>query len=152
MALVIRRFVEGDGAAAASWRYPPPYDVYDEDSAIVDDPALATGEDERYAVVDDGELVGFCTFGIDARVPGGTYPDGPLDVGVGMRPELTGRGNGRRFLSAVLEFAERELGASAFRATVAEFNARAIRLCEGVGFRRVARFDGAARGYWILER
>ncbi len=40
-------------------------------------------------------MVGFCSFGVDGRVPGGDYPDGPLDVGMGMRPDLTAAAWGR---------------------------------------------------------
>jgi len=53
-AMVIRPFAEGDGAMAASWTYPAPYDVYNDDIAVVDDPAFAATGDERYAVIEDG--------------------------------------------------------------------------------------------------
>jgi len=69
-----------------------------------------------------------------------------------LRPDLTGRGLGARYLAAALELARRELGAARVRVTVAEFNARALRLCEKAGFRRVSRFDGRDRPFWILER
>jgi hypothetical protein len=62
--LVIRPFGEGDDAEeVAGWRYPPPYDVYDE-------PAEAGGpaaDPDRHAFVLRGQLVGFCSFGADAR-------------------------------------------------------------------------------------
>src|SRR5206468_9220263 len=65
----------------------------------------------RYQAVrdEDGELVGFCTFGEDARVAGYIYPDDALDIGVGMRPDLVGRGLGLAFTREVLDFARREL-------------------------------------------
>jgi RimJ/RimL family protein N-acetyltransferase len=132
-----------------AWRYPPPYDVYD-DVVETDAPDMAPAD--HYAIVEAGELIGFCSFGPDARVPGGTYPDGPLDVGLGMRPDLIGRGLGARHIAAAIEFARRELGASSLRATVAEFNKRALRLCERAGFLRRSRFDGPNRAFWILTR
>jgi [ribosomal protein S18]-alanine N-acetyltransferase len=144
--LVVRTLKPRDAEAVSSWRYPPPYDFYNDDGGP--DADLAG----RYAIIEDGEVVGFCSFGIDGRVPGGDYPDGPLDVGMGMRPDLTGRGLGARYLSAVLAFGRRELGAMQFRATIAEVNARALRLCEHAGFRRVGRFDGPDRPFWILVR
>ena len=128
----------------SGWRYPAPYDIYDEDEV--------TCGDGRLAIVEDGELVGFCSFGADGRVPGGRYPEGPLDVGMGMRPELTGRGLGARYLAAVLAFARCLLGATRFRVTAADFNARALRLCEQAGFRRIERFEGKDRAFWILVR
>jgi hypothetical protein len=80
--LVIRPFGPDDGALVAAWRYPPPYDIYDADSAIVDDPAAATSSEGHYAVLEAGEVIGFFAFGVEARVPGGDYLDGPLDVGL----------------------------------------------------------------------
>ena len=68
-----------------------------------------------------------------------------------MRPDLTGRGDGARYLTAILAFARRALGATELRATVAEVNERAMRACERAGFRRVARFLVTDGAYWILE-
>ncbi|MEZ4584513.1 MAG: hypothetical protein R3A10_23265 [Caldilineaceae bacterium] len=42
----------------------------------------------------DGDLIGFCCFGADARALRLDYADGALDVGIGMRPDLTVRGVG----------------------------------------------------------
>jgi len=145
----VRALTAGEADVIAGWRYPPPYDVYDDRG---DDGAGPDALEVRYAIIEDGELVGFCSFGADGRVPGGRYPDGPLDVGIGMRPDLTGRGLGARYLAAVVGFARRELGATGLRVTVAELNARALRLFEVAGFRRVERFEGRDRPFWILER
>jgi HTH-type transcriptional repressor of NAD biosynthesis genes len=148
--LVIRRFGPGDLAVTRGWRYPPPYDFYNDSG---DEPGdAATVPDDHFALVEGGELIGFFSVGEDARVPGGTYPDGPVDIGMGMRPDLTGRGQGGRYLTAAVEFARRELGAGELRATVADVNERALRLCDRAGFRRVLRFDGSERAFWILIR
>jgi [ribosomal protein S18]-alanine N-acetyltransferase len=149
MPVIVRPLVPGEGAAIGTWRYPAPYDIYNDDHGTTDDPAAAT---EALAIVEDDELVGFCSFGADARVPGGTYRDGPVDLGIGMRPDLTGRGRGQHYLAAVIDHAQRALGAPTLRATVAEVNARALRLCERAGFVRIARFENTDRAYWILER
>ena len=74
-----------------TWTYDPPYDRYD---MSVDNLQGLLNRDYRYHVVFNGDqtLLGFCCFGEDARVPGGTYsiiePD-ILDVGVGIHPEFT---------------------------------------------------------------
>jgi [ribosomal protein S18]-alanine N-acetyltransferase len=146
----IRPLTDGEAEEIRGWRYPPPYDVYDEGEPTAASTEMDDGSSIR-ALVRDGELVGFCSFGADARVPGGTYTDGPIDVGMGLRPDLTGAGLGTLCLAAALELAG-DLGATAVRATVAEFNQRALRLCERAGFRRVARFDGAERPFVILIR
>src|SRR5688500_3360193 len=149
--LMIRSFVPEDGPQLCEWRYEPPYDVYNSDHVMTDDPSLATSSSEdHFAIVEAGALIGSCSFRNDARVPGGTYRDGPLDIGIGMRPDLTGRGNGARYLGAVIAFARDRLGARELRATVAEFNARAIRAFERTGFRKVTRFENSDRAYWVL--
>jgi ribosomal-protein-alanine N-acetyltransferase len=74
-----------------SWRYPPPFDFYDGDV----DPVL---NPERYFGVWDehGELVGFYYF--EPKPP-------DLDYGLGLRPDLTGRGLGLEFFLAGLALA-----------------------------------------------
>ena len=55
-----------------------------------------------------GDLVGYCCYGLDAQVPGGEYlinMPAVLDIGVGMKPNLTGAGRGHDFVSAILEYA-----------------------------------------------
>jgi RimJ/RimL family protein N-acetyltransferase len=137
----------------ATWRYEPPYDFYDLGDDISD---LLRPDYHYYAVTDsDGELVGYCCFGADARVPGGDYPaDGALDVGIGLRPDLTGRGLGPGFLRAILGFGGRTFAPSAFRTTVAAFNERSLHLCMGAGFRPVQRFarPGDQAEFVILDR
>jgi ribosomal-protein-alanine N-acetyltransferase len=55
-------------------------------------------------------------------------------VGLGLRPDLTGKGLGHGFLVARLEFARRSFPPEVFRLAVATFNERAIKVYEGVGF------------------
>jgi ribosomal-protein-alanine N-acetyltransferase len=62
-----------------------------------------------------------------------------------MRPDLTGRGLGREFLTAGLDFARRRFAPTTFRLAVAAFNQRAIRLYEKVGFQAVATFVSPTR-------
>jgi GNAT superfamily N-acetyltransferase len=126
-----------------SWRYPAPYDYYDVTDGDLDyylDPANGF-----FAVLSDGELIGFRSFGPDGQVPGGTYDDSALDTGGGLRPELTGRGLGRTVVVAGLEFG---------RVTVASFNTRALRVVTSLGFRPVQSFPAAmdGRSFEILVR
>jgi RimJ/RimL family protein N-acetyltransferase len=138
-----------DAAAIARWRYEPPYDRYDLPEADLEGwLAAALDRANGYQAARSGDdLVGFCCFGPDARVPGGEYGgEGVLDVGLGLRPDLTGRGLGRGFVGAVLALAERERAPTTFRLTVAAFNRRAIRVYEALGFRTIGRFSRAAAG------
>ena len=105
-----------------SWRYPPPYDFYDGDA----DPVL---NPERYygAYAEDGALVGF--FYYEQR-------DDVVEIGLGLRPDLTGKGLGLGFLQAGLDFARDRFHARLIVLNVAAFNERAIAVYERAGFRR----------------
>lgn len=119
------------------------YDGDDDTSALLD---AANG---YHALLDDkGEPAGFCCFGPDARVPGGDYPDDALDVGLGLRPDLVGHGLGRQAASAAFDLAG---GSTPLRVTVAKFNCRAIRLCEGLGFERTSSFTDPRSGRRFIQ-
>lgn len=109
---------------------------------------------------DDGELAGYFCFGEDARVPAGRQlgvyeREQALDVGLGMRPDLAGRGLGLEFVLAGLRFARESYSPPAFRLTVAASNRRAVRVYERVGFETVESFgartpEGGRE--WLLMR
>ena len=129
-----------EARAVVSWRYEAPYDFYD----MANDPEgleELLGPPERregyYALLSDGELVGFLSFGPGGQLPSFDYADdGYLDIGLGLRPDLTGRGLGLEFLLAGLEFGRRHFVPVGFRLAVATFNERAIQVYERAGFRR----------------
>jgi RimJ/RimL family protein N-acetyltransferase len=137
----------------ATWRYEGGYSLYDGDPAgfetlLRPDYRVHVGRDEH------GELIGFCSFGEDARVAGCAYLDDALDVGLGMRPDLVGQSLGIGFTRAVLDFAQREYSPSAFRVTIAGFNRRAQRLCLALGFHETARFpqEGSGDEFVVFRR
>jgi RimJ/RimL family protein N-acetyltransferase len=81
----------------------------------------------------------------------GLYDEGALDVGLGMRPDLTGHGLGLGFMQAGLRFARQTFSPPAFRLTVAAFNGRAVKVYEAAGFEVIRSFGD--RGYeWLLMR
>ena len=131
-----RPLAQADAEAIARWRYPEPYSFYDtaadeDDLAELLDP---TWRGEAYAAVDDagGELVGFFSF--KRKEPG------TLELGLGLRPDHTGRGLGLEFVRAGLDEARSRLGPERFTLAVAAFNARAIAVYERAGFREVRRY------------
>src|SRR5688572_13654455 len=132
--------------AIIGWRYPPPYAVYNvlAEGEVLENLVnfLADPLNRYYSILDEREeLVGFCCFGLDAQVPGGDYRVEALDIGLGVRPDLTGQGHGMDFVLCVLEAASRLFAPSKVRVTIAAFNTRAQRVWEKVGFQRTHRFN-----------
>ena len=139
--LLIRPVTGADIRDFALWRHEAPYDVYDithpVDEAVEYFLQPSTG---CHVIEADGELAGFITFGADARVPGGDYSDPALDIGLGIKPELTGRGLGGAFVEAVIAFARASFGVTPLRVTIAMGNKRAVRVWSGRGFNEIQRF------------
>ena len=134
---------EVDARAIQGWRYEGPYAIYNMDGD--GDEGIAEMLDRRspyYAVRDErGELVGHFAYGTTAEVEGEGEPrlygaDRLLAIGLGLRPDLTGRGLGLEFVGACLAFARETFAPSAFHLYVLTFNERAIRVYEHAGFRR----------------
>ena len=129
----IEEWSEAHALEVETWRYEPPWDFYDlasdpEDLAANRDPAR---NGHRRAVLgEDGRLDAFWYFDRHGDV---------TEVGIGLRPDLTGRGLGEAFLRAQLAYAARHWQPTTFRLFVAAWNARAIRLYERLGFRETAR-------------
>lgn len=136
----------------ATWRYAAPYGTYDMVGA---DPAeLLLPEVGFHAVMADDRLIGFRSFGPDGQVPGWDYDDSALDTGGGLRPELTGKGLGRAVISMGLAYGRDRFAPTAFRVTVASFNARALRTVESLGFKRIGAFEASRDGreFIVLAR
>jgi ribosomal-protein-alanine N-acetyltransferase len=118
----------------ATWHYEAPYDFYDlasdpQDAAEMRDPAHAA---HYRAVLSEGDerLDAFWYFDWHGNV---------VDVGIGLRPELTGRGLGESLLRAQLDYATSRWSPATFRLFVAAWNGRAIRLYDRLGFLEVGR-------------
>lgn len=110
----------------ATWRYPPPYDFYNDDGVLPKNP------ERFYSVyIVDGTLAGF--YYLEERGDAIFY-------GLGLRPDLTGRGLGARFVNAGIEFAQARFGPRRIVLNVAEFNERAIRVYERAGFSRTRSY------------
>jgi GNAT superfamily N-acetyltransferase len=142
--LLIRSVTAADIRDFALWRHEAPYDVYDVthpvDEAVEYFLRPSTG---CHVIEADGELAGFITFGADARVPGGDYSDAALDIGLGIKPELTGRGHGAAYVEAVVAFARATFELGPRRVTIAAGNERASRVWSGQGFAEIQRFTSA---------
>jgi RimJ/RimL family protein N-acetyltransferase len=120
------------------WTYEPPYDFYDGDGDMPLNP-------ERYLAVRaaDGSLAGFYYFE--------EKPDGVLEYGLGLRPDLTGRGLGLDFFRMGLELARDRYEPRVVVLNVAAFNERAIRVYERAGFRESGRHVRAFERFGEVE-
>jgi len=83
----IRPLVSSDVDVMCTWRYDPPYERYDVDADPSDVDLMLSGE--GWYAADDaetGELVGFFEF---------LATGDEIEVGLGLRPDLTGRDSAR---------------------------------------------------------
>jgi ribosomal-protein-alanine N-acetyltransferase len=137
----VRPFTREDADAIATWKYDGPYAFYDSDAddddlAMILDPQ--NWEDMYYAAEDDrGQLVGFFQFERDGDT---------VEIGLGLRPDLTGRGLGLSFIQVGLAFAQSRYAPKTFRLAVAAFNLRAITVYERAGFRRTRTYQHETNG------
>ena len=137
MRVSIRPLVPADVDAMRTWRYDPPYERYDVDADPSDVDLMLAGE--GWFAADDAEtseLVGFFEF---------IATGDEIEVGLGLRPDLTGRGLGAEYLAQGLDFAREHWAPATFWLDVYEWNLRAIRAYERAGFVRgdvyLRRFD-----------
>ena len=120
-----RQMEDAEATQISGWHYEPPYDFYDATSDQDDLEELL--DPNRRKDDEGGVLVGFFQFERDNKT---------VDIGLGMRPDLTGRGLGIGYLLAGLEFARRRFSPERFTLSVATFNERAILVYERAGFTR----------------
>jgi len=143
MKFVIQPLSEHDANHIATWQYETPYSIYN--PSTKDIPALLDPSNRYYSVQhESGRLFGYCCFGAEATVPGGAYAVGEpdvVDVGLGMHPEMTGKGDGKAFVEAILQFAATAFEPSRFRVSIAEFNLRSQSTFLGLGFVAGARVE-----------
>jgi ribosomal-protein-alanine N-acetyltransferase len=136
-----RQMEDEEATRISGWHYEPPYDFYDATSDPDDlrellDPKRR--KDAYFSVFDEGGvLVGFFQFEREGTT---------VDIGLGMRPDLTGRRLGVRYLLVGLEFARDRFSPERFTLSVATFNERAIRVYERAGFRRGNEYMHSTNG------
>lgn len=63
-----------------------------------------------------------------------------LDIGMGIRPDLVGKGRGKQYAQAVVEYGVNQYAAKHLRVTIANFNKRAKRVWQQLGFEQVEKF------------
>jgi sigma-B regulation protein RsbU (phosphoserine phosphatase) len=138
-----------------SWCYQHPYDIYNLEDSQETINYLTKQDNHFYAMHSQNhQLIGFCSFGKDGQVPGGSYEKQALDIGMGLHPDLTGKGQGHNYVASVLEFAQREFSPDCVRVTIAAFNLRSQRVWEKNGFQKSQSFTQSGNNleFVVLEK
>ena len=113
---------------ADRWKYPGEYAFYDMTADPEDYEEIVTPEkrgDRYFSVFSGNELTGF--FCVEQEGP-------DIEIGLGLRPDLTGQGRGGIFLAEILGFIEEDYACESIRLHVASFNQRAIKVYKRAGF------------------
>ncbi|MGG3913298.1 GNAT family N-acetyltransferase [Rossellomorea vietnamensis] len=126
---------------AFQWHYDGDYSFYDMEADEEDLDEFLSPEERgntTFAITKDMELVAFFSVSKIA--------DGIFDIGLGMRPDLTGKGNGIEFLRAGMNYVQSEFNSEKITLSVATFNQRAIKLYRKGGFKDVETFKQNTNG------
>ncbi|MEJ8767692.1 GNAT family protein [Oceanobacillus sp. HCA-5259] len=126
---------------AYNWHYDGEYSFYDMEADKEDLEEFVNPEtrgNSVYAVTNNSELIGFFSVNkVDDKIS---------DIGFGMRPDLTGRGNGLEFIKEGMKFVKNEYKPEKITLSVATFNQRAIKVYRNFGFKDVKTFRQATNG------
>lgn len=123
---------EEHGRDVCMWNYPPPYDLYHWDpwewmvarGEEFGDPRIREAQ-FRSVLDESGELCGFAQF----------FPMvGVTRLGLGLRPDLCGKGSGTAFVRSIVSEAKRSAPGNEIDLEVLTWNQRAIRTYERAGF------------------
>ena len=116
---------------AREWHYSDTYSFYDMENDPEDFEEIITPQlrgDKYYQVLNNNnELVGyFCLERLSEE---------KVEVGLGLRPDLTGRGLGLSFVKEIEAFIQNNFDYQSIILSVASFNKRAIKVYQRAGFK-----------------
>jgi [ribosomal protein S18]-alanine N-acetyltransferase len=126
---------------AFQWHYDGEYSFYDMESdreGLAEFITQETRGNSVFSVLTNNELIGF--FSVN-KVDNLIY-----DIGLGVRPDLTGKGVGFKFLKSGIEFVRTEFKPKKLTLSVATFNQRAIKVYRKIGFKEIKTFMQATNG------
>lgn len=155
MQFFIRNMTEYLAIEVLSWKYEAPYDFYNNDLCSENIRELL--EQNYYAVVNENDqLIGFFCIGSSAQVPIGSkfgaYLEDHVDIGLGLKPELTSKGYGYSFITYILKYIFENYQEKTIRLTVAKFNKRAISLYEKLGFNKKIEFSNNSAAFMTMVK
>lgn len=126
---------------ANEWKYEGIYKFYDATEDEEDYQELISQElrgEQYFEVLSEGQLSGF--FVVNDSIPK------VVDYGLGMKPELTGRGNGKIFIQKTIQYILENYDVETITLSVALFNKRAIKCYEKCGFIKEKEFEMETNG------
>lgn len=124
------------------WQYDEPYVFYNIPlSGVEETIAEVKGDNgiDFYSVLDDNNtLFGMYEYSFDKGI---------MNIGLGIRPDLCGRGNGRTFVRDCISYGRKKYAyIGLIRLMVVDFNVRAIHLYHAMGFVETKRVNRLSYG------
>jgi len=120
---------------AFNWHYDGEYSFYNMEADKEDLEEFINPETRgtsMYSVTNKNEIIGFFSANkVDATT---------VEISLGLRPDLTGRGEGLEFLKSGIEFVKRTYKPEKLTLSVATFNQRAIKVYRKIGFKDANTF------------
>ncbi len=136
---------------ANRWKYDGVYSFYDMTADLEDyeefiDEGLRNAND-HYQAMADGALAGFFC----------VIQDGPaIEIGLGLRPDLCGKGVGKGFVDQAVSFIDGHYQFDKLVMHVAVFNQRAVKVYRSCGFRDVKVIQQSSNGgvyeFLVMEK
>lgn len=136
---------------ANQWKYDGVYSFYDMTADLEDyeefvDEGLRNAND-HYQAMADGGLAGFFY----------VVQDGPvIEIGLGLRPDLCGKGMGKEFVDQMISLIEAHYHFDKLVMHVAAFNQRAVKVYRSCGFRDVKVIEQSSNGgvyeFLVMEK
>ena len=127
--MTIKKMEQSEALEIADrWKYDGEYAFYDMTADPEDYEEIVTPEkrgNRYFSVFDGDELTGF--FCVEQE-------GADVEIGLGLRPDLTGRGRGGAFLEEILRFVRENYSFEKIELDVASFNQRAVKVYERAGF------------------
>lgn len=123
----IRKMNQHEAIEISNWHYEGVYKFYNLEEDLEDFDEFMNEETRQttFSVYEDSKLIGFFSY---------QKIDHEISIGLGLKPELTGKGKGEGFLNHIIEFIKSNLLFESITLEVACFNERAIKAYQKVGF------------------
>ncbi|PFJ17655.1 GNAT family N-acetyltransferase [Bacillus cereus] len=136
MQLIIEKLSQENAEEIANnWKYPDQYSFYNMTEDPEDYEEITTPElraDNYFQVLNNNELFGFFVL----------YPTGSvIEMGIGIKPEFTGKGLGEEFIRIIIEFIKDSYSISTIRLSVVDFNIRAQKVYSRQGFSKTREYS-----------